>query len=118
MTINKQAGLDRHQNPKQTVSSEMQEKLTEVLIPNLDKMRYMEMMSLFNSKPYDEGVVRTENHARIFLYFSELSQMSDEEIDAHLQDLQRDHPNLQGTVYLRKHQERKFISLEPLFPDS
>lgn len=59
-----------------------------------------------------------KNHTRTFLYFHNLAQLSDEEISPHLEQLQKDYPNLQGSVYLRHHKEKKFISLEPLFPDS
>ena len=76
------------------------------------------MMTLFNSKTYDEGVVRMKNHTRTFLYFHNLAQLSDEEISPHLEQLQKDYPNLTGSVYLRHHKGKKFISLEPLFPDS
>lgn len=99
-------------------TSPTKENLKEILIPNLDTMRYMEMMTLFNSKTYDEWVVRMKNHTRTFLYFHNLAQLSDEEISPHLEQLQKDYPNLQGSVYLRHHKEKKFISLEPLFPDS
>ena len=94
------------------------ENLKETLIPNLDTMRYMEMMTLFNSKTYDEWVVRMKNHTRTFLYFHNLAQLSGEEISPHLEQLQKNYPNLQGSVYLRHHKGKKFISLEPLFPDS
>ena len=99
-------------------ASPTKENLKETLVPNLDTMRYMEMMALFNNKDYDEGVVRTEDHKRTFLYFDNLAQLSDEEINPYLEQLQKDYPNLQGSVYLRYHEEKKFISLEPLFPDS
>ena len=91
-------------------TSPTKENLKETLIPNLDTMRYMEMMTLFNS--------RMKNHTRTFLYFHNLAQLSDEEISPHLEQLQKDYPNLQGSVYLRHHKGKKFISLEPLFPDS
>ena len=99
-------------------TSPTKENLKETLIPNLDTMRYMEMMTLFNSKTYDEWVVRMKNHTRTFLYFHNLAQLSDEEISPHLEQLQKNYPNLQGSVYLRHHKGKKFISLEPLFPDS
>jgi len=35
-------------------TSPTKENLKETLVPNLDTMRYMEMMTLFNSKTYDE----------------------------------------------------------------
>ena len=99
-------------------TSPTKENLKETLIPNLDTMRYMEMMTLFNSKTYDEWVVRMKNHTRTFLYFHNLAQLSDEEISPYLEQLQKNYPNLQGSVYLRHHKGKKFISLEPLFPDS
>lgn len=99
-------------------ASQVHENLKETLVPKLDTMRYMEMKALFNNKLYDEGVVRTENHARTFLYFLDFSLLEDEGISGYLDQLQKDYPNLKGSVYLRKHEEKKFISLEPLFPDS
>ena len=99
-------------------ASQVHENLKETLVPKLDTMRYMEMKALFNNKPYDEGIVRTENHARTFLYFSDFSLLADEEIVRYLQQLEKDYPNLKGSVYLRTHEGKKFISLEPLFPDS
>ena len=99
-------------------TSPTKENLKEIRIPNLDTMRYMEMMTLFNSKTYDEWVVRMKNHTRTFLYFHNLAQLSDEVIFPYLEQLQKDYPNLQGSVYLRHHKGKKFISLEPLFPDS
>lgn len=92
--------------------------LSETLMPNFDTMRYMEMMSLFTKKSYKEGVVRTENHARTFLYFPNLVQIPEEQLQEQLDQLQQEYPNLQGGVYLRKYEDRVFISLEPLFPDS
>ncbi len=99
-------------------TSQIHKDIKEILVPKLDTMRYKEMKGLFNNKPYDEGIVRTENHARTFLYFSDFSLLTDEEITRHLQQFEEDYPNLKGSVYLRTHEGEKFISLEPLFPDS
>ena len=55
-----------------------------------------------------------ESYKNLFVF----SQSCSAEIYTHLEQLQKDYPNLKGSVYLRHHKGKKFISLEPLFPDS
>lgn len=92
--------------------------ILEVLAPDLSEMRYREMMTLFNNKTYEEGIVRTENHARTYLYFHSFSTLSDEEIQFLLDLIENQYLNLKGAIYLRTYKDKKFISIEPLFPNS
>lgn len=107
---------------KQKALAEMSSKeQVEALIPELSDIRYREMMRLFNDKyhkkPYTEGLVMTENHARIFLYFRAFSFLSEKEFYDLIHECEEHHPNLKGAIYLREFKNKRFISIEPLFPN-
>lgn len=113
--INKLSEKNKITNKKMDISKA--EELSKVLVPELSDIRYREMMTLFNNKPYDEGIVRTEDHTRTYLYLFAFSKIPDEEIKILLKNIEAEYPNLRWAIYLRKYKNRKFISFEPLFPD-